>query len=489
MLTSDYMFILYFLPAALLFYYITPKKFRNVILFISGAVFFCWGQLSNFAYKDAVFILDWKQLWSLIFIIFLWLFNYLFGFAVAKTKKKKKSTRKAALVFGVFVNVCALLFFKYAAYTAPHLNPLYQAFDKSGRSIVFKWVILPLGLSFFILGAISYLVDIYRERAKVCKNPFDFGAYALFFPRLIAGSSLKFHRAQLRGEDFDFESFAAGVKRFVTGLAKKLILASMLFEVWNKNLTANIRTVAGAWLGLVALVFALYYELSGFADIAIGAGCMFGFKLPENFNYPFTAKSLAGFYKRFLKSVYYWFYEYFYLPTHGKKRKKGRVNYFGIIFIWLLAGLWLANGLSGLLFGVFTGTFIAFEKAFEKELEKCPRAVGTAYTFIAVLIGFALLIFPDFLNGTIQIMDMAGFNKLPFINRECINYLLSAAVLFPIAVFGVTKYPKRLYGYFEKLCEKKPVLRIAAHVVTFILLVICISFAYSGQHTGSIFKL
>ncbi len=367
MVFSSLEFLFLFLPLVALLYFLCPGKARNGLLLFASLLFYAWG--------EPVYVL--VMLGSIAM-------NYVFGRLVDKCGGQRK---KLALGFGVAGNLLMLGVFKYTNFVAENLRSL------TGLELPLKEIALPIGISFFTFQAMSYVIDVYRGKAAVQKNVFSFGLYIALFPQLIAGPIVRYSTVaeQIVSRRTTPEMAAAGVKRFMTGLAKKVLLANSAGLLWTQ-LTGGAAALpaADAWLAALSFSFQIYFDFSGYSDMAIGLGLLFGFRFEENFNYPYVSATITEFWSRWHMSLGTWFKEYLYIPLGGNRKGKAK-QIRNILIVWLLTGLWHGASWNFILWGLYYGLLLLAEKlVLKKVLDKCPAAVRRGYTLLVVLFGWVL---------------------------------------------------------------------------------------------------
>ncbi len=373
MIFSSLPFLFFYLVAVLAVYKLSPLKLRNLILLLVSLFFYGWG--------EPVYILI--MLLSIVV-------DYVHGMLVERWREDDRKARRA-VASSVFFNLAILVFFKYWDFLAGNLNAL------TGLQLPVLGLPLPIGISFYTFQTMSYTIDVYRQDAPVQKNPIAFGAYVTLFPQLIAGPIVRYKSVadQLEERREDLDKFVSGIRRFTVGAAKKVLLANAIGQLWDQSLASEGLTAAGAWLGLAAYAFQIYFDFSGYSDMAIGLGRMFGFEFLENFNYPYISKSVVEFWKRWHISLTTWFREYVYFPLGGNRVPKWKWIR-NILIVWTLTGIWHGAGWNFLLWGLYYGAWMLAERLFlGKWLEKLPGAVRHIYTMFIVLIGWALFAVED----------------------------------------------------------------------------------------------
>ncbi len=373
MIFSSLPFLFFYLMAVLAVYKLSPLKLRNLILLVVSLFFYGWG--------EPVYILI--MLLSIVV-------DYVHGMLVERWREDDRKARRA-VASSVFFNLAILVFFKYWDFIAGNLNAL------TGLQLPVLGLPLPIGISFYTFQTMSYTIDVYRQDAPVQKNPIAFGAYVTLFPQLIAGPIVRYKSVadQLEERREDLDKFVSGVRRFTVGAAKKVLLANAIGQLWDQSLASQNLTAVGAWLGLAAYAFQIYFDFSGYSDMAIGLGRMFGFEFLENFNYPYISRSVVEFWKRWHISLTTWFREYVYFPLGGNRVPKWKWIR-NILIVWTLTGIWHGAGWNFLLWGLYYGAWMLAERLFlGKRLEKLPGAVRHVYTMAIVLIGWALFAVED----------------------------------------------------------------------------------------------
>jgi len=453
MVFSSLLFLFIYLPVVLAVYYLVPVKWRNIWLFAVNLVFYGWGE----------------PVYILLMILSITV-NYAAGIVIDK-KRKSGKTGKSALVICIAFNLAMLLFFKYYDFIARNLTALGLGFiSPLGLS-------LPIGISFYTFQTMSYPIDVYRGEVEVQKNYISFGTFVALFPQLIAGPIVRYKdiASQLSYRAGDSDQFAAGVRRFVIGLGKKVLLANNIGILWDTMKAAGPSlTVAGAWLGVIAFSFQIYFDFSGYSDMAIGLGKMLGFEFLENFNYPYISKSITEFWRRWHISLGTWFRDYVYIPLGGNRRGLPR-QFFNIFAVWALTGIWHGASWNFLFWGVYYAIFLMLEKAFLlKWLERAPKIVSHIYTLFIVVVGWALFAVEDFpaLLRYISVM----FGGAAFASSEILYYLRSYLPVLAVLAFAATPAGKAVYA---RLPEKAR--SFSAPVL--ILLVLAVSTAYLVDST------
>ncbi len=373
MVFSSVEFLTLFLPLAALLYFLLPVKMRNGLLLVFSLVFYAWG--------EPVYVLI--MLGSIVM-------NYLFGLGVDRFRAREKA-KKTVLALAVACNLLLLGVFKYADFVIGNLNLI------PGVSLPAAEIALPIGISFFTFQAMSYVIDVYRTAAPAQKNILNFGLYISLFPQLIAGPIVRYSTVadQIVARRTDLDLAAKGIRRFIVGLAKKVLIANNVGFLWSQISVAEAPCAADAWLGAIAFAFQIYFDFSGYSDMAIGLGHIFGFRFLENFDYPYISRSVTEFWRRWHISLGTWFREYVYIPLGGNRKGVAK-QVRNILIVWLLTGLWHGASWNFVLWGLYYGVMLLAEKfILKKLLDRAPAFVGHIYTLLIVLFGWVLFAFDD----------------------------------------------------------------------------------------------
>ncbi len=456
MVFSSLEFLFFFLPVTTLLYFVVPKRFigaRNMVLLLFSLLFYGWGEpLYVFLMVASV------------------LFSYFYGYMVERCKKKGSTGgAKCFLVLAVVTNIGLLGFFKYTDFFISMFNIL------PGVTLKPLGLELPIGISFYTFQILSYVIDVYRGDTAAQKNVLSLGTYVALFPQLIAGPIVRYRDVDdmLLKRNESFFLFASGIRTFLAGLGKKVLLANAAGAVFDTLVAvpSERRTVLGAWLGILFFAFQIYFDFSGYSDMAIGLGKMFGFRFLENFNYPYISRSVTEFWRRWHISLSTWFREYVYIPLGGNRVDKKWKLYRNLLIVWLLTGFWHGASWNFVLWGLLFFVFLVFEKAFLlKRLEKAPRIVGHVYTMLVVLFGWVLFNFTDMRQGAQWFCNMFGGGVYAFADKFVFSVFVRNALLFAILCLGSTPLPKRA---FQRLQEKGKAFRTVATVGAGALLILC----------------
>lgn len=458
MVFSSILFMFIYLPIILAVYYICPLKWRNFWLFIVNFVFYGWG--------EPVYIV------LMLFSIFI---NYINGLFIEKYKKTDRKRAKAVLVVNIVINLSLLVFFKYFDLLANTLNQMV------GSVLILPLnLALPIGISFYTFQTMSYPIDLYRGDTRVEKNFINFGSYVALFPQLIAGPIVRFKDIadQLRFRIHSPDKFSSGVRRFTVGLAKKVLIANNVGILWDTYaaMPASELTVVGSWLGIIAFTFQIYFDFSGYSDMAIGLGRMIGFEFLENFNYPYISKTVTEFWRRWHISLSTWFRDYVYIPLGGNRKGKRR-QLLNILVVWALTGLWHGANWTFLVWGMYYAAFLIIEKLWLlKVLDRSPNFVGHIYTVLVVICGWVIFELDSLTKAGDYYSAMFGFGN-GFVTTADSYYLLSYGILLVIAALASSPLLKNL---FYKLPQKVQTTAISA--LTVITLTICTAYLVDSTY-------
>ena len=428
MVFSSLIYMFAYLEDTLVLYYAVPLKARNAVLFVVSLIFYGWGEPKY-----------------IVVMLFSTLVAYIFGFFVGKYRESAPKKARAYLIVSILLNLSALLFFKYANFFIENLALIPGL---SGLKPI-EGLKLPVGISFYTFQIMSYTIDVYRGDARVQRRIVPFGAYVTLFPQLIAGPIVRYSDVdeQLTNRKETVDKFASGVQRFCAGLAKKVLLADTVYVLlgYYHDAFAFEQTVLGAWLIVILYTFQIYFDFSGYSDMAIGLGRMLGFEFLENFNYPYISKSITEFWRRWHISLSTWFREYVYIPLGGNRRGKLR-QYRNIAVVWLLTGFWHGASWNFLLWGAYFCVLLIVEKLFlYKWLQKAPAVLAHLYTMFFVCISWLIFYFTDLGEGLTCLKAMFGVGVSSFATPTVVYDLLRYLPLLLICVLAATPLPKRLF--------------------------------------------
>ena len=423
MVFSSVLFLFYFLPLTLILYFILPKRARNLALFVVSLLFYAWG--------EPIYIL---------IMLFSTFFDYFNGLMIEKNEGDK-GKQKFYLILSVVVNLLILGFFKYSDLFIMSVNSLFNL------DIKLLNLALPIGISFYTFQTMSYSIDVYFKKAKAQKSIIDFGCYVAMFPQLIAGPIVRYHTIskELNKREETFDKTYDGISLFICGLSKKVLLANNIGILWDaiKVLPESEMSVLLYWLGIIAYAFQIYFDFSGYSDMAIGLGKIFGFTFPKNFNYPYISKSITEFWQRWHISLGTWFKEYLYIPLGGNRVKISK-NILNLLIVWGATGLWHGASYNFIAWGLYYGLLLVIEKfVLKKYLEKLPSVFSHFYTLFFVIIGWVLFAFESLKDGILYLSGMFG-RGVPFINSLGLYQLMSYIPLLIILVISSTPAMKKI---------------------------------------------
>lgn len=427
MVFSSLVFLFAYLPITLLAYYLVPRQGRNIFLFIVNLIFYGWGEP--------------KLVLLMVFNIF---FNYIGGWLVDKYRADAKK-KKLFLILTCVLDIGILAVFKYTGMITETLNML------PFLNIPELQISLPIGISFYTFQTMSYVIDVYRDDAPVSKNFINFGTYVALFPQLIAGPIVRYRDVaeQLVNRRETLEMFTRGVKLFMVGLAKKVIIANTMGTLTtNIFATTDENGVVGTWVGMIAYTFQIYFDFSGYSDMACGLGNMLGFEFLKNFNYPYIAKSITDFWRRWHISLSTWFKEYVYIPLGGN-RKGIKRQILNLLIVWGLTGLWHGAAYNFVLWGLYYGLLLILEKfVLKKFLDRLPSFVQHIYTLFIVIIGWGLFYFTDVGQLGEFMADLFNFGN-GICGNQAFNLIMSNLPILIIAAVASTPLAAMLYNRFE----------------------------------------
>lgn len=425
MLFSSIVFLFTFLPIILILYYLVPRPMKNVILLFGSLLFYAWG--------EPVYI---------FLMIFSILFNYICGLDIARNLGDQAAARRS-LIFTVAVNLCILGFFKYEGFVLDSLSAVLPV------DISYRAMALPIGISFYTFQILSYIIDVYRGYVKVQTNLLDFALYVTMFPQLIAGPIVQYADVdrQLHVRKESWGKFGEGSMFFIRGLAKKVLLANTIGMVYTEvaALAPGKVSVLSAWIGCISYAFQIYFDFSGYSDMAIGLGKMFGFEFLKNFDYPYISQSITEFWRRWHISLGSWFREYVYIPLGGNRVPVIK-HLRNLLIVWFLTGLWHGAAWNFVAWGLYYGLILILEKYFlSRVLERLPAVIRHIYSLVLVLIGWVFFFSPT-LGGAvdyIQLMFGVGANGL--VDSEGLYLLTTNLLLLILLVIGSTPIVHRAY--------------------------------------------
>ncbi len=435
MVFSSLTFLYVFLPIVLIAYYLVPMRLKNIVIFISGVLFFAWG--------EPVYVL---------LMLFTTVVDYTAGRLIDKFDDRPK-LRTVFLLMSVVIDLGLLATFKYSSFLIQNINELF------GTQIVDPQLPLPIGISFYTFQSMSYSIDMYMRNIKVQKSLINYISYVSLFPQIVAGPIVRYQDV---ADEIDHRSITTskvsqGIGIFLLGLGKKVLIANNIGALWTTVKATDISQLSTltAWLGILAFTFQIYFDFSGYSDMAVGLGKMLGFEFPQNFNYPYLSRSVSEFWRRWHITLGTWFRCYVYIPLGGNR--KGKLTTLrNLLIVWLLTGLWHGASWNFIVWGLYFGVLIIMERLFlGKLLEKLPAVLSTAYSFLLVVIGWVIFEIDSIPKILSYLKVMFFGSSVGIIDSKSIYYLASYAIIFLICIIGSTDYPKKLA---EKLQNRHPIL-------------------------------
>lgn len=463
MVFSSVLFLFRFLPIFMICYFLVPRKMKNLVLFLGSLVFYAWG--------EPVYI---------FLMLFSTISDYVWGRLIEEYRGKDHS--RIFLLCSIGINLFILGFFKYADFLLQTVNTVF------GTSIPLLKLPLPIGISFYTFQTMSYVIDVYRGDTKAQRNILQFGVYVTMFPQLIAGPILKYHQVEryLQDRRTDLDAISYGAKRFVTGLAKKVLLANNLGLLWKQvtELGTDQMSVLMAWLGIAAFALQIYFDFSGYSDMAIGLGAVLGFHFPENFNYPYVATSVKDFWHRWHISLSTWFKEYVYIPLGGNRKGLPR-QLFNILVVWMLTGIWHGAGWNFLFWGLWFAFFLILEKLFLGDiLESAPKVFGRIYTLAVVLISWVFFALESPGEILAYLQAMFGTNGVGPVNSLAMFLSNEYLVLLVIALVACLPLGSRLVHALKssKTGPAMALYRLGEKVIPAVLLLLSVAYIVDASY-------
>lgn len=446
-----------FLPFVLTLYYITPRRFRNLTLFIVDLVFYAWGEP-----------------WLVILMLFSILLNYTSGILIG-INREKKGLARFIFILSVILNLGLLGFFKYAGFIGETLNMVMPFLN-----IPILEIALPIGISFYTFQTMSYTIDVYKNTVKVQKNIITFGTYVSLFPQLIAGPIVRYEDVaeQLMHRKETLQGFTDGVKLFLIGLSKKVLLANEMGNLWDAVRESGTQSGAlGSWVGIIAYTFQIYFDFCGYSEMAMGLGKMFGFDFLKNFDYPYISKSITEFWRRWHISLGTWFREYVYIPLGGNRKGLYR-QIINIAVVWFLTGLWHGASWNFILWGLYFGVLLMIEKLFMlKVLKKAPAIISHIYSIIIILFGWVLFYFENLNEMGIFLARMFGSDGF-MMSGDISVKIISYIPLLIVSAIASTPLISKLYHKIKS----KPILYVIDNAGCVLALLLCTAALVSSDY-------
>ncbi len=455
MLFSGIPFLYYFLPAVLAVYFLVPRSLKNGVLLVSSLIFYGWGEP--------------KYVFLMIATILL-----IYGCGLAIGKANKPRWKKFWLAVSAVIGLGFLAVFKYADFFIQSFNAA------TGLNMSLLRLALPIGISFYTFQCLSYTIDVYRGNAQVQKDPVKFGAYVSLFPQLIAGPIVRYVDVarELEERTHSWDDIALGLRRFLVGLGKKVLIANTLGELTEIFRASGEKSVLFYWMYAIAFTLHIYFDISGYSDMAIGLGRVFGFRFMENFNYPYLSRSVSEFWRRWHMSLGSWFRDYVYIPLGGNRVKKSRWI-FNILVVWMLTGLWHGAAWNFVLWGLLYAVVLLLEKFLP--VQKLPGLIKRTYTLLVVVLGFVLFNASDLAQAGSDIAGMFGFGGVPVVNGVTLYYLRSYGIVFLLGLVGATPLVRNIA---EKLATGEKIGKLVAiiePVVLIAILLLCTAYLVDGS--------
>ena len=454
MLFSGIPFLFYFLPCVLLVYFIVPQKGRNAVLLAASLFFYGWGEPK-----------------FLLFMVFSIVQGYVFARLIGRGRRKK-----LFLTLSLVLSFALLGYCKYADFFIENFNAV------TGLSLPLLKIALPIGISFYTFQIASYEIDVYRGDVAAQHNFIDFAAYVAMFPQLIAGPIVRYRdiAPQLKERTHSLEAAASGASRFAVGLGKKVLVANVLAQLVSAYKASAEQTALYAWLYTIAFTLQIYFDFSGYSDMAIGLGRIFGFSFPENFRYPYIAKSITEFWRRWHMSLGTWFRDYLYIPLGGSRCSRIR-HIFNILVVWMATGFWHGAAWNFVFWGLFYAVLLMAEKFFLLPALKKGRALPHVYALLAVTLGFVLFDAASLKDALHQLGTLFGAGTASGLGTEALYMLRSYGVVLALAALGATPLPAMLWKKVQEAKSLAPVLTVAEPLCTFALLALCTAFLVDGS--------
>lgn len=460
MLFSGIPFLYFFLPCVLILYYAVPKCAKNAVLLAASLFFYAWGERE----KTVLLILS-------------VLCGYVLGLLIGKTRGKAVS--RLFLVLSVIQNLAFLAYFKYADFFIENFNAV------TGLSVPLLRVVLPIGISFYTFQILSYTVDVYRGTVRPQKNFINLAAYITMFPQLIAGPIVRYADVEsalpAAARSCSFQRASYGTRRFILGLSKKILLANRLGELCDVFRASGEQSVAFYWLYAIAFTLHIYFDFSGYSDMAIGLGQLFGFDFPENFNHPYISRSITEFWRRWHMSLGSWFRDYVYIPLGGNRVPFLR-QMFNILVVWLLTGFWHGAAWNFIVWGLYFAVLLILEKQFFLPFLKKSKVISRIYVLFFVVISFVIFNADGMPQAFSDLRAMFGGSGLRIVTGETLFYLRSYAVTILFAIFAATPAASALAGKIRGTAAGKTALDVCETVGLPILLILCTAYLVDGSY-------
>lgn len=458
MLFSSIPFLYYFLPAVVLVYFLAPRQLKNAVLLAASLFFYAWGEP--------------RCLFLMLATI---LVGYICGLFIERVRRRVWKKLWLSLSCVVFLGF--LGYFKYAGFFVENFAAL------TGLSVPALKIALPVGISFYTFQILSYTIDVYRAQVPAQRNFINFACYVSLFPQLIAGPIVRYSdiNSQLSERRHSVSAAAEGIQRFLLGLSKKVLLANLLGEFCDTFRACDEKTVVFYWLYALGYTLHIYFDFSGYSDMAIGLGKLFGFSFPKNFDYPYISRSITEFWRRWHITLGAWFRDYVYIPMGGNRVPRARWL-LNILTVWMLTGFWHGANWNFILWGLLYAVLLSAEKLFLKKwLDKAPPIFSHLYTMLFVILGFVLFAADSLAQAGADFAGIFGMQKIPFFGAQTLYFLRSYAVVFVLGLIGATPLPSLLYRKLEATSAGDKLVSLAKPFVLLALLLLCTAYLVDGS--------
>ncbi len=457
MIFSSITFLYYFIPWVVLLYFLVPRRLKNSILLLASLIFYAWGEPLYLIYM-------------LVSIVQ----GYILGILIEKYCNRWQS--KLFLIITILFSLGLLVYFKYADFFIINFNAV------TGLSLPLLKLTLPIGISFYTFQLLSYAVDIYRGKVPAQKNIINFAAYVAMFPQLVAGPIVRYSdiAIQLNSRRHRLSDIAYGVRKFLIGLSKKILIANVLGELVAVFKSSDDKSVLFVWIYAFACTLQIYFDFSGYSDMAIGLGKIFGFGFPENFNYPYISGSISEFWRRWHMSLGKWFRDYLYIPLGGNRVSTWKWIR-NILIVWMATGFWHGASWNFILWGLLFAILLIIEKLWILKYLADSKIVKHIYVLFFVIVSFIIFDSQTVRGAFETVGDMLGLNALPFATIQSIYYLKSYAVILIIAIIGATPYPAKLWNKLDNMYIAANIKNILEPIFLLLYLLVCTSFLVDGS--------
>lgn len=466
MVFSTLVFLYLFLPLTLIIYYASPKKAKNLIILLSGILFYSWG--------EPIYV---------VVMLISTMIDYTAGLILNRFENNK-TIRRVCLIVSIVMNLGLLGIFKYGGFIAANINAIFGTELIDINNMYFFGIeylpmnTLPIGISFFTFQSMSYTIDLYLGNVKVQKNPISFAAFVTLFPQIVAGPIVRYDDVakELDDRSITLDLIYDGIIKFIIGLSKKVIIANSIGALWTavKDTDISQVSVLSSWLGILAFTFQIYFDFSGYSDMAVGLGKMMGFNFPKNFDYPYLSRTISEFWRKWHITLGAWFKSYVYFPMGGNRKGMGR-TVFNLAVVWFLTGVWHGASWNFIVWGSLYGVIIIIEKLFlGKVLQKLPVFIGRIYTMLLVILGWVLFDTADLATAGNYIARMFGAGGAELIDSTSLYYLATYGITFIICIIGCTDLPKKAAEALKK--KSAPLVNYGGIAVLTGMFVLCAAY-------------